>query len=409
MFKFSTNTIINSVTVPGFAGITASAGSAQPDEMQSHLRFYVDKAVQDNPVLRIAKHFKFSKNNVVAVYKRRWEAPQTFKVVFDLSTIVAKYDDPTTTTIEETSGTGRIALYVRLSGSQNSYYSNDFVFKGKPFFIEFPIKKGDTTAILAKRIARVGKKYQNMVYEYPQLKVFASKADGTVSTIASENVYITVAGTDEYQTIRMAKLEWYNPSAQSYDCCASFGDFQEEDSGTLVTQGHESFGTYRQMIKDLRVPTAANTRWNRIALDETPIFGGHYNEYLINMCVNRGIMGSDAVGEVTKSLTTHIFYVLDDGTATAFETALKDAGITTEDVTNGPIAKTIDKDYDDAVQIPEDKLEASFEDPAATIQLEKDASTKDGTKFDVNTVNITDPDSTKFDKDTGTRKPKVME
>jgi hypothetical protein len=103
------------------------------------------------------------------------------------------------------------------------------------------------------------------------------------------------------------------------------------------------------MIKDLRVPTAANTRWNRIALDETPIFGGHYNEYLINMCVNRGIMGSDAVGEVTKSLTTHIFYVLDDGTATAFETALKDAGITTEDVTNGPIAKTIDKDYDDAV------------------------------------------------------------
>jgi hypothetical protein len=51
-------------------------------------------------------------------------------------------------------------------------------------------------------------------------------------------------------------------------------------------------------MKDLRLPTAANTRWTAIAKDDMPVFGGHYNEYVIKMCVNRGIMGGDAVGEV---------------------------------------------------------------------------------------------------------------
>ena len=47
-----------------------------------------------------------------------------------------------------------------------------------------------------------------------------------------------------------------------------------------------------------------------------------YNQYIIRYCVNRGIMGGDAVGEVTKSLTTHVFFVNQD-IATEFETALE--------------------------------------------------------------------------------------
>jgi hypothetical protein len=105
--------------------------------------------------------------------------------------------------------------------------------------------------------------------------------------------------------------------------------------------GHEGFGTFRQITKDLRLPTAANTRWNRIALDETPMPHGKYTEYIIKYCVNRGIMGSDAVGEVTKSLTNHVFYV-ESAVIDEWEQALEDAGILEKaDV------ETVNKDKDD--------------------------------------------------------------
>lgn len=360
MFKFSTNTLINSLFVPGFAGVSAAEGA---DAIKDHRRFWVETKGGEK-ILRIAKHFKFNKKNVVAAYKRAWEAPQLFKVTFDLSTIISKYDNPNTISVAETEGTGRIELYVRLSGSQNSYYANDFVFKGKPFFVEFPIKKGDTEEVLAKRIARIAKKYQNMVYEFPQIRVYASDDKGEPS---ESGKFVTVAGTDEYQVIHKAELQWYNETAMSYDCCASFGAFEEENKGALVLQGHEGFGTYRQIIKDLRLPTAANTRWNRIVIDEAPIFGGHYNQYTIKMCVNRGIMGSDAVGEVTKSLTTHVFYVLDGEVSQAFETALKEV------IGEDAIQEVVDKDYDDYVKMSEKDVEAAFDDAKVTRDVQEEA------------------------------------
>ena len=61
---------------------------------------------------------KFLKPNVVAIYKKEASDPVLGKVTFTMS--------------NQGVGNYRVALYIRLSGSQNSYYSNDFVFKGKP-------------------------------------------------------------------------------------------------------------------------------------------------------------------------------------------------------------------------------------------------------------------------------------
>ena len=49
--------------------------------------------------------------------------------------------------------TARIVLYIGLSmNSQDAFYANNFVYKGKPLFIEFPVKKTDTVDLLAKRV-----------------------------------------------------------------------------------------------------------------------------------------------------------------------------------------------------------------------------------------------------------------
>lgn len=330
MFKFTTNTLINSAEMPD--------GSP---------RFYV---TNDGTVLRIKKHFQFRDQNVVGVYKRAYEPAQRAQVSIDMSGITKP-------------GVYRIALYLRLSGSQNSYFANDFVFKGKPFFVEFYVKGDaegtvtDDAETIAKRVERIAKKYLNMVYEFPLVDV---KADGTK---------VLLTASDEYQRFKMVRLEWYNEEAKSYDCCANFGRYEGEDDINEMSPiyqgnieftkdddgkervGHEGFGTFRQIVKDLRLPTAANTRWNRIVLDETPMPHGKYTEYIIKYCVNRGIMGSDAVGEVTKSLTNHVFYV-ESAVIDAWEEALKAIIGEGEDIKTN--VETVNKDKDDQRLISSD-------------------------------------------------------
>ena len=348
MFKFTTNTISNSTDYPAFSGVKEDA-----------VRFYVDDTDQNNPILRVAKHHKFESKNIKAAYKRMWSAPQTFQITVPAAALAA---------LNTADTTGRIVLYVKLSGSQNSYYSNDFVFKGKPFYIEFPVKTLDTAATLAPRIAKIANKYQSMVYEYPLISVTAD---------ASNN--LVVKGTDEYQVVTKFEVQRYVEATEANPN----GDFEvitdmttTGDTALTVLNGKEGFGTYRQIIKDLRVPTAANTRWDRIAVDETPGFGGHYVQYTIVQCVDRGVLGSDAVGQTVQSLTAHVFYVLDTtsslsvkagknttvaGPAADFEEALISV------LSEGVELEEVNKDADD-VALTAAQMEASTPAEVATAE-----------------------------------------
>lgn len=282
MFKFSTNTVVNNGEN---VKVVLSKDGSTPEAIR----------VNRN-TLKLA--------NIVGIYRNPHVDDVKFQVTVDLSKLYETTGEGQNATTTPKSKVGRIYLYIKLSDSQNSYYSNDFVFKGKPFYIEFPVKNSATNT--ATEAVKVVKKYLNMVYEYPLVKVTANGSN------------LVLEGTDEYQIVSECKLQYYDDTAKSYDCCDVFGDYIDiEDAVTVNRQGNPGFGTYRYMIKNLRLPTAANTRWNRIVTDETPIYGAKYNQYIIKYCTNRGIMGSDAVGEVTKSLTNHVFYVEDgyDNTA----------------------------------------------------------------------------------------------
>ena len=313
MFIWSTNTIVNEFA--GYPGgffvddnlIAKSGNSIDASLKGQKIRWYVDNTNANDPVLRIARDFKFASSNVVAIYKREHNDPELAKVEVDLTTITE-------------AGFYRIAIYIGLTqGSNDSYYANDLVYKGKPFYVEFQVKEAELAnkANLAKKVVAIVKKYMNMQYEYPLL------------TVTANGTKVVIEATDEYQRFRMVELQMlsdgFNP-----DCCHPldvyepidslvnpFGEFPGNinyatgDGGHLL-KGKEGFGTYRQIVKDLRLPTGANTRWTRIAIDDVPQFGGKYDEYIVYMCVNRGIMGSDAVGDLVKSRTHHVFYVLHD-------------------------------------------------------------------------------------------------
>lgn len=288
MYKFGTTTVINSnedFTVKGSPLFSGQAATTSETGKEIPANFFVKRVN------------KFLKPNVKAIYVRRHSDAEEAQVRIDLSGIT----DP---------GVYRIALYIRLQGSQNEYYANDYVFKGKPFFIEFAKTENAGTMTLAERVVKIAKKYMQMVYEYPLIN------------ITNEGNTVILTGTDEYQRFTMVELQKFDDAAGlQQTCCSQTGDYVTIDTidenspfhnGKITwgdSKGKEGFGTYRQLIKDLRLPTAAHIKWQPIYQDEAPIVNATYDQYTIYYCTKVGVQGLAYVGDTVQSLTRHVFYV----------------------------------------------------------------------------------------------------
>lgn len=306
MFQFTTTTLIND----NLDYTTKLPRWSEQDE----------DTTQDPPVqgsFNVKRVGKFEKPNVAAIYKRAYSAPVLAKATLDLSGITAA------------SGIFNIFMYIRLSGNQNSLYSNDMVLKGKPFNIQFEKKTGETAAQLANKLVGIVNKYLNM-YSY---KYFNVKANGN---------NLEIEAIDEYQRFTALDVQEYDENAGPIVYADRAGGFvtifsakeatdPEYDGKNTLVQGKEGFGTYQHIIKDLRIPTLDVRRWEAPLQDEVPIINGRYNQYTVYYRKDRGLMGGAAVGQQVVSQTTHVFYV-NQAVATDFEAALAKVG-TIEEIT----------------------------------------------------------------------------
>lgn len=258
----------------------------------------------------VTKHAKFLKDNVVSIYKAAYSAPVLAKVSFDISKIT-------------TVGTYRLALYIRLQNSENELYANSLVFKGKPVQVEFNVTAddldvktvGEVTTITGKstitdKLIKIATKYQILVNDTVMVTLGGK---GTTT--------LTVTANDQYQRFKTATIEKFDETQGAYIQGEHMGAFVTYLNSTSVAIGQEGFGTYEWIMHNLRLPTMANTRWNRIAYDDSPIVGATYNQYTVKYKVDRGVMGGDSVGMPTQSITTHVFFV-NTSMAAAFETGL---------------------------------------------------------------------------------------
>lgn len=260
------------------------------------------EAAGDTPAkpgsLDVKRVMKFIKDNVTAIYKRAASDPKLSVATFDMA--------------NDGAGTYRVVLYIRLSGNNNSYYSNDMVFKGKPLVYEFNVTADDTAADMADKAKAAIDKITSF---YGDNYITATSAGGK----------LTITGTDEYQVFKVAKVQKFDPEVNSALIGGEFVDNLE----ATIENGAPGFGTYTQIIKDLRLPTMEAIRFGGINQEELPILNAKYNQYTIYYCKDRGIMGSDAVGDTVTSKTTHVFFV-NTAIATEFETALGNIGTVEE-------------------------------------------------------------------------------
>ena len=327
MFNFTTQTIFNSI-------IKTTENDVRDKKAPKGYNI-ITKNGANGPELRIG-NTRFNAANILDIQIKNHTVENLAKVEFDIAKAIALV---TADGKDVQEGNYRIVLYLGLSmNSQDSFYANDFVYKGKPLFVEFPINAADTAEVIAKRIVKIANKYMLFV------------AQDKILNVSADEGKVTFEAVNGYQLIKKAAFQKYDPNAKQVDCCNNNGDFVDimigapvtyttdpttgevtvgdkvldidglrdlEDNEVAIEPGLEAFGDYNWIIHNLRLPTLANTYFWAVTKSEMPVVGGNYTQFIIRVCAERDGIGGEVVGQRATSVTNHVLYVLDQGTNVA--------------------------------------------------------------------------------------------
>ena len=288
------------------------------------------------PALRIG-NTRFDASVIESITVVRPQVEQLAKVTFDMEDIIPS----------EGNISARIVFYIGLSmNCQDSFYANDFIYKGKPLYIEFPVKSTDTADVVAKRVKKIADKYLLFVMGTDKILNVTATTD---STSGSETGTVTFEAVNGYQIIKKATLQKFDPTAKQLDCCTNQGEYVDvitgvpvvyvissdvvktetsggdsyflDEDGVLtklgddqvaIFPGLEAFNDYNWMLHNLRLPTLANTNIWAPTKEEMPIPGQCYTQFIIRIKKDRDGIAGEVVGHRATSVTTHVMYVAGD-------------------------------------------------------------------------------------------------
>ena len=166
MFNFTTQTVYNSITVATDQQVKSGA------VRNANLITSTGK-----PSLRIG-NTRFDAADILDVQVKKPTVENLAEVKFDMTPVITKANGADMT--------ARIVLYIGLSmNSQDSFYANPFLYKGKPVTIEFPVKSDDTGDKLAQRIAKIAKKYLLIVMGQEQIVTVT--ANSSTQAVGEQN------------------------------------------------------------------------------------------------------------------------------------------------------------------------------------------------------------------------------
>ena len=296
--NFQTQTIINSNLDPD---------SGKGVVLFESKREKVDGAEKD--IVRVKRDFLFVKDNVDCIRRRKGYEAELCKATIDFTKL--------TDNLVPTEGVNycRLDIYIGIEGAEPYIHSTPWYHKGKPFWVEFIVKKGDKAEDIANRVEKTIKSNHIFQVDKDLIKV-ANDGKGK----------LTLEGATEYQRFRKIEINIFEADADYADLVTELNPNKvvASDAIALVTKGKNAFGTYSQIVKDLRLPTAANYQWLATRKVEIPIVGAVYNQYIIEYHAPANSHPLSVVGGRLDSHTTHVFWVKNDTElVTAWENALK--------------------------------------------------------------------------------------
>ena len=306
--NFQTQTIINSNLDPDSSKLNGK-GTDNTYLFKSS-KTNIDGVEVD--ALKIKRDFVFVKDCVKAIRKRAGYNAVMCKATIDFA-------DSALLAALKTGGAKtycRLDIYLGVEGAEPYIYSTPWVQKGMPFWIEFTVKEADEAATIAKNVADMLKK--NHVF----------LCDKDLINVSVSGSKLILEGATEYQRFRKIEISTFDAYDDYADKVAELDPTKTAATDIkLDERGKNSFGTYSQIIKDLRLPTAANYQWTHIRQVETPIVGAIYNQYIVEYEAPATNDGLHAVGQRMTSHTVHVFWVKNDSDLiSAWETALGTVG-----------------------------------------------------------------------------------
>ena len=284
MFKFSSTHIINSKD-----------------------NFYVNSKATDGAGETVSEgsfvvggNDKFYKENVTKIRKATPVAAQTESIKFTMPNLGSATD------------LCRLYLYIRSVDNADPLYANDWIYKGKPFQVEF--KAGGSASAAATNLAKNASKWLNFTFGKKIVKVTADGADVTIEVSDDTNLRFYKVELQVYNSAELYDGGFETKAGWSSNTVANEG-YDTALTVEYVKKGNSGFGTYMYLLKNLRLPTDANMHWlsvNQIA-NEMPAIGQDYVQYIITQCTERPeVQGISVVGQYNKSVTTHILWVKND-------------------------------------------------------------------------------------------------
>jgi hypothetical protein len=246
--------------------------------------------------LRIGKHL-FEKRWVENIRKAEGKTVELCEVNLDLTKVKKAITDNEAT---KNASVARLYIYVGLEGSEESIYANDWYRKGMPLSVSFNIT--DDATEMASAIANTVKTFN----------VF-TKVKKVLDVAVAEAGVLNIKGTHEHQRIEKVQVlvevgAGEEKAVVDYELRPR--TTRKEDAVTLVKAGRNGFGTYSQLLKDLRLPTAVHNHWLSVQKDEMPVVGALYTQYIITYYAPSTANPSfTALGNRSMSETTHVFWV----------------------------------------------------------------------------------------------------
>lgn len=257
MFQFTSTNVINSdLDISGLPKWTAEDGK-----------------------FNVKKVNNFLAENITHVYVREPKQPV-------LSTARLKVTD-----LSE--GSYMLSIRTGMTGNMSAFYANRS--EQMPANYQFNVIAADTAEQIVDKVVAIVEKI-NSFYGDERINIEKEGTDVILLTAADEYIIFTYVAIEKYEVLANG-YETYTPVIQS-----------EVGSATSpIVIGTHGFGTYNYLIRNFRLPY--NTTFG-LAADEVPVAGGEYTQYTLHYKANRGILGTDAVGDDVDSITTHVFYVI---------------------------------------------------------------------------------------------------
>ena len=282
--------------------------------------------------VRIGKHL-FEKRWVESIRKANGHNFELCEAKLDLSKIDFG-----------TAKVARLYLYVGLEGSEESIYANDWYRKGMPLSVSFAVDATNTGTADAPVYTGTATMAEAIVDTIKRFNVFTKVKKVLDVTAEKDSTILTIKGTHEHQ--RLQKIQVLVDAGMGEEIAIVDYELNHKKDNAVanVNPGKNGFGTYSQLLKDLRLPTAVHNHWLSVQKDEMPIVGALYTQYIITYYAPSMANPSfTAVGNRSMSETTHVFWVKSD-LISDFEKVLK----------------TIDPEGDDTLETTVGKVETTY-------------------------------------------------